>query len=387
MKILHTSDWHLGHHLYGHERTKEHAAMLEQMEKIVRDEQPDVFVLCGDVFHVAQPSASVQRMFVDHMIRIKRACPHMKVVVTAGNHDSATRHEAFSALWATFGVNSIGTLSDNADDHIISVDGKGFVVAVPYASDRNTPDGYNQRLLDCVAERNTDGLPVVMTAHTTVKGASYLGHEDVTDYTVGTIEGRDISAMGEGYDYLALGHIHRKQFVHTGKHNVRYCGSPMAVSFDEQYPHSVSIVEIEHHGDTPRVREIEIENPRPLVTLPVNEATDWDSALRLLAEFPDNQKAYIRLNVVIDDYLPVGAFEQAEAITRTKECIFCRINAVRRVREGEASSKTFTIQEVRELEPIDVVRKYAEQTNKVFDDEMEALFNEALAAVRDEARE
>ena len=93
MKILHTSDWHLGHTLYNYDRTEEQLSMLQQIEDIVHNEQPDVFLLCGDVYHTSQPSASVQTMFTDALVQIHHACPSMTIVVTAGNHDSGTKQQ------------------------------------------------------------------------------------------------------------------------------------------------------------------------------------------------------------------------------------------------------------------------------------------------------
>ena len=95
MKILHTSDWHLGHTLYNYDRTEEQKSMLRQMVKTVEEQKPDVFLLCGDVYHTAQPSAAVQTMFTEALIEIRDANPGMTIVVIAGNHDSGTKHEIF----------------------------------------------------------------------------------------------------------------------------------------------------------------------------------------------------------------------------------------------------------------------------------------------------
>ena len=83
MKLLHTSDWHLGHTLYNYDRQYEQQCMLNQIVDIVRSEHPDVFLLCGDVYHTAQPSAAVQRMFADTMSAIHDACPEMNIFVIA----------------------------------------------------------------------------------------------------------------------------------------------------------------------------------------------------------------------------------------------------------------------------------------------------------------
>lgn len=394
MKILHTSDWHLGHTLYNYDRTEEQVDMLCQIKEVVRDQKPDVFLLCGDVYHTSQPSATVQTMFTEALIEIRDANPGMTIVVTAGNHDSGTKHEIFRTPWRALKVHTVGNLTKDAmDEHIIEIPGKGFVIAVPYCNERNIPEGFFQSLLDAVEERNTGNLPVVMTAHTTVRGCDFTGHDSVLrcgseqtdEYVVGGIDSLDIEQLGDGYDYLALGHIHHAQFVHTGKHNARYSGTPIAISFDENYSHSVSIVEIDRHGDTPRVETIEIENPRPLVTLPTEGLATWEEAKRLIADFPNDIPAYIRLNVEIEDFLPLEAHAEANTLTEGKQCRFCHINAKRRsVKQTEAN--VLTVQEFQSERPIDIAKRYAEDMGITFDEEMTTLFNETLEMIAADSR-
>lgn len=386
MKILHTSDWHLGHTLYGYDRTEEQQAMLNQMVAIVEKYRPDVFLLCGDVYHTSQPSAAVQRMLTEGMVRLHEAHPQMTIVMTAGNHDSGSKHEIFKTPWQALKVYAIGQLEkDNLDGHIVEIPSKGYIVAIPYVNERNLPDGIFQQLLDNVAERNSDGLPVVMTAHTTVRGCDFKGHEQATEYTVGGIDSADLSQMGVGYDYLALGHIHHEQFIHSGKHNVRYCGTPIPVSFDENFNHSVSLVTVESHGASPKVEIIDIVNPRPLVTLPTEGFATWEETKKLLMEFPDDIPAYIRLNVEIDDFLPVEATEEAAKLTNGKQCRFCNINAKRK-NAGESEAKVLTVQEFQSEEPIEIAKRYAEYIGVNFDEELTAMFNEAIKMVDDDSR-
>lgn len=382
MKILHTSDWHLGHTLYNYDRAEEQRAMIEQMVDIVKDEKPDVFLLCGDVYHTTQPSAAVQTMLTEAIMMIHEANPDMTMVITAGNHDSPSKHEIFRTPWKALNVHTIGELDkDNLEDQIVEVTGKGYVAAVPYTYERNIPEGFFQQLLDKVAEQNTNNLPVVMTAHTTISGCDFTGHDISSEYTVGGIDSFNLEQIGKGYDYLALGHIHHGQFVHSGKHNVRYSGTPIAISFDECYPHSVSIVEIERHGETPRVREIEIKNPRPLVTLPTTGMATWEEAKELLKNFPDDIPAYIRLNVVTEDFLPVESNAEAQTLTNSKECRFCYINAKRKTAQ-KTDSRGLTVQEFKEEQPIDIAKRFAEDSGITFDDEMSQLFNEALMMIK-----
>lgn len=386
MKILHTSDWHLGHMLYNNERRVEQETMLEQMVDIVREQQPDVFLLCGDVYHTSQPSAAIQTMFTNALVRIHDANPEMTIVITAGNHDSGTKHEIFRTPWKALKVHTIGNLNkDSLDQQIIEIPGKGYIVAIPYVNERNIPENFFQQLLDYVAENNADNLPVIMTAHTTIQGCDFTGHDHVNEYVVGGIDSLDIEKMGEGYDYLALGHIHHEQFVHTGKHNVRYSGSPIAISFDENFAHSVSIVEIDSHNDKPEISTIEIQNPRPLVTLPTEGMASWEEAKELLAKFPDDIPAYIRLNVEIDDFLPVDAYAEAKSLTEGKQCKFCHINAKRKAVQ-KTDSKMLSVQEFQEENPLNIAKRFAEDSGMTFDDDMSKLFTEIVRMVEEDER-
>lgn len=386
MKILHTSDWHLGHSLYNHDRKEEQEDMLRQMVEIVKEHKPDLFLLAGDVYHTSQPSAAVLKQFVDALTLILNANPEMTIVATAGNHDSGTRHEIYSTPWKAQNVYTIGNLSrDNITDHIISIPGKGYVLAIPYTYERNIPDGFFQQLLDTVAEMNSENLPVIMTAHTTVNGCDFAGHDYTSESTIGGIDAIDIKQMGEGYDYLALGHIHHAQFVHTGKHNVRYSGTPIAVSFDENYPHTVSLVEIGSHGERPNVKEIDIHNIHPLVTLPTEGFTSWDDAKKLFANFPDDIPAYIRLNVEVEDMLPPNANDEARAIANGKKCKFCIINAKRKERE-KSDAKILSVQEFQAESPLDIAMRYANDKGYTFDDDIKELFNEVIKIINEETR-
>ena len=388
MKILHTSDWHLGHSLYNIDCTDDQQHMLSQMAAIVRDHQPDLFLLSGDVYDNGQPSNAVQTMLTRALVEIHNACPSMTIVMTAGNHDSGSKHEIFRIPWEALNVYAIGQLDkDNPDSHIVEVPGKGWVVAVPYANERNIPDGFFQQLLDRVAERNSQNLPVVMSAHTTVQGCDFTGHDHASEATVGGIDSVAVQQLGTGYDYLALGHIHHQQFIHTGLHNVRYCGTPIAVSFDENYPHSVSLVDIPAHNRLPlqkdQVQLIELENLHPLVTLPTAGTASWDEALELLKNYPADIPAYIRLNVEVDDYLPANAKETAAALTQGKQCCLCHINARRRI-EGQDRVRVMTVQEFKAEDPIAIARLYANEEGVVFDDDMEAMFKEVVSLVAEE---
>ncbi len=388
MKILHTSDWHLGHTLYGYDRDFEQRDMLRQIERIVRGEQPDALLISGDVYHTAQPSASTQRLFSETMVRLHDACPRMTIVATAGNHDSGSRHEIFRTPWEALKVYTIGNVDkEHLDNMIVTVPDKGFVIAVPYFYSRNQSHEIYQQLLDKVGEMNTQQLPVVMMAHTTIIGSDFTGHDHSNDLTIGGIDAYSISDMGEGYDYLALGHIHHAQWVQGGNHRVRYAGTPLAVSFDEAYNHSVSIVEIDKHGDTPQVKEIEIVNPRPLVTLPAKEAAEWEKALGILKDFkPERKDTYIRLNVKVEGFLPTSANDVASKEATDKHCCFCYINTQRITHDHQENQKMMTISELHEAKPDEIAKMYVEDLGDSWDDDLAGMFAEAVRKVDEEKK-
>lgn len=386
MKILHTSDWHLGHALYGYDRYEEQQSMLEQIKGIINDEQPDAMVLSGDIYHTSQPGAAAQTMFNDAIVAMHLACPTMTIVITAGNHDSGSRHEVYQTAWKAHNVYALGNINkENPESHIIEVPEKGFIVAVPYAYERTIPDGFFQLLLDKVKELNTNNLPVVMMAHTTVQGCNFTGHDNASESSVGGIVSIPHETFGSGYDYLALGHIHHAQFIHGTDHRMRYSGTPLAVSFDEVYNHSVSIIELNEHGDAPKLTEITIENPHPLVNLPSEGTATWEEAKELLNNFDNDIPAYIRLNVKVDDFLPTGAIEEARSIANGKKCRVCHINT-KRHEITQTQARALTVNELKEISPLDLVKRYASDKNVTFDTNMEDMFNEVLAALHQQER-
>ena len=155
MKLLHTSDWHLGHTLYNYDRVEEQQSMMSQTISIVSEQKPDLFLLCGDVYHTSQPSSAVQTMFTDFLVQLHDANPQMHIIVTAGNHDSATKHEIFRTPWRSMKVHTIGTLNkENISDHIIKIGDK--VIFQKYAGTEVKIEGNEYTIL-----RQNDILAVV----------------------------------------------------------------------------------------------------------------------------------------------------------------------------------------------------------------------------------
>ena len=201
----------------------------------------------------------------------------------------------------------------------------------------------------------------------------------------------DVNAIGQGYDYLALGHIHKPQFVHTGKHNVRYSGAPLPVGFDEAYPHSVTMVDLPAHNASltnDNFTIVEIHNPRPLVTLPnpddTNEFGLWEAVRAQYEAYPADQKVYIRLNISDPESMPSNAYDQARAQAKDKAYRFCCIHSKRKIAEHNGGQRQMTVEEFQSTDPWDVVKMYANdiQDASFNTQDMKPLFDEVLEALK-----
>lgn len=386
MKILHTADWHLGHSLNGFDRYAEQADALRQVVETAQREQPDVFILSGDIFDTAQPSSAVRRLFSETLVGLRDAAPAMTVITIAGNHDSGSSHEVFRRPWERLGIHTFGTIDRNdIGSHIVRVGNGGIVAAHPYTHPRNLPEGFTERLASAAAEASDGVEPVVLAAHTTIAGCDYSGHDSATELTAGGVDAVSAEDLGSGYDYIALGHIHHPQTMSGTGRRVRYSGSLTAVDFSESYSHSVSIIEIDRHGDEPKVRTEEIVSIRPLVTLPSRDFASWERAMELLRDFPDDVPAYLRLNVVADGTVPTDAAAIAEQACAGKLARFCRLN-MKRPETAAETRRLMSVEELRESDPLEIAMRFADDIGEELSDESIGLLRETIAIVREELR-
>jgi len=398
-KFIHTSDWHLGQNFYGYDRSEEQRDFLNQLTDIVRKHTPDALLVSGDIFHTAAPSNAAFNLYVNAMLDIHHACPTMAIIVIAGNHDSASRLDSDRRLWELAGVTVRGGIARDKngladfDSHIITVADKGIVAAVPFAYPTSFPptshdsnidradrqQAYFQALLDQTAAVNRNNLPVVLMAHLAVSNSDFTGHDRNM-----AMESVEATALGQGYDYAALGHIHRPQDLSD---RIRYCGTPVPVSFDEQCEHSVSIVEIDAHGALPRVETKVIKNLKPLHTIPANEPADFDTAMQLLQAINPNERSYIRLHVLVDHYLPAGAQELAAQAVKDKQCRLCEIKKTSTSATAHQATQ-MTVEEFNSKEPIDIANQYfIDKYGEPMNEEQREMFNMIYQAVQEANRQ
>jgi exonuclease SbcD len=258
MKILHTSDWHLGHSLYGKKRYKEFESFLNWFIEYIDKENIDVVLISGDIFDSSNPSIRAMELYFDFLGRIaKSKCQYL--IVAAGNHDSPALLNAPKKLLRTLNIHAIGSISEKIDDEIIILnDTLGspslIVCAVPFLRDRDiriVEPGEEiaektEKMLHGIREhyqiihkaaeskRNEIGLkiPIVTMGHLFAAGGVSIEGDGVRELYIGNLTRVGIDSFSTGIDYVALGHLHSPQIL-GGRETVRYSGSPLPMGFAE----------------------------------------------------------------------------------------------------------------------------------------------------------
>jgi exonuclease SbcD len=284
MRILHTSDWHVGKVLKGRDREKEHTRVLAQIIDIAAAEMPDLILLAGDLYDTAAPSPASTRLVTRALSALRRT--GARVVAIGGNHDNGAALDALRPWADAAGIELRGSVSDKPDDLIIKGTTEGGenwqVVALPFLSQRfairaaemyeltaaeasQTYADHIARLIGKLSEGfDQPGTINLLTAHLTVVGASTGGGEREAH----TVMGYAVPAtvFPPGAHYVALGHLHRAQQV-IGPCPVRYSGSPLAVDFgEEENVCSVAIVDVAA-DKAARVRDVPVTSALTLRTV------------------------------------------------------------------------------------------------------------------------
>jgi exonuclease SbcD len=283
MKILHTSDWHVGKVLKGQPRLDEHKAVLAELVEIARVESPDLILVAGDLFDTAAPIPAATRLVTGALTALRGT--GADVVVIAGNHDNGAALEALRPWAEAAGITLRGTVRGLTEHRITGTTAGGErwrLVALPFLSQRYAvratemfqlsaaeatqtyADHLNRLLAALTDDFAADGVVNLITAHLTVVGGATGGGERQAH----TIQAYAVPAtvFPASAHYVALGHLHRQQTV-PGPAPTHYCGSPLAVDFGEgDNTPSVTVVEVSAHS-TAKLRPIPIQAAVPLRTV------------------------------------------------------------------------------------------------------------------------
>ena len=268
MKILHTSDWHIGRSLYGRKRYDEFSAFLDWLAEFIQAESVDALLVAGDIFDTSTPSNRAQELYYRFLCKVSASCCR-HIVVIAGNHDSPSFLNAPKELLKALNVHVIGSITENPEDEVIALAGssgipEAIVCAVPYLRDRDiriveageSIEDKNTKLIDglqrhyaevCkVAEekqREYGNIPVIGMGHLFTAGGKTVDGDGVRELYVGSLAHVDKDVFPACIDYLALGHLHVPQKIGASEY-MRYSGSPIPMGYGEAY-HEKSVVIVE----------------------------------------------------------------------------------------------------------------------------------------------
>ena len=341
MKILHTSDWHIGKRLMGRERLDEQSLVLDEIIEVCEREKVELVLIAGDIFDTYTPAAEAENLFFDKIKRVAGA--DRAVLIISGNHDDGVRLSAVAPISEEQGIYIIGNSRkaisiENASrktrpiacgtGYMIFENERGekaFISTLPYPNEARFKEEkselpYVEQMQKWIEEGergNVEKLPSVFLAHIFVAGGKVSESEREID--LGGARAIPIEALPKS-DYIALGHLHKKQ--HMGKGHCYYCGSPLQYAFDESADKGVKVFDLTGAG-VANLRDIPLCKGKKLVRL---EAGDVERALSLLAEYPEN---LVELKLILSSPLTTA---DAQALAAQKNLV----SLVTEVRTDEA---------------------------------------------------
>ncbi len=307
LRILHTSDWHLGHTLHDIDRSAEHAAFLDWLLDQLAAHAIDALVIAGDVFDTANPPAAATAAWYGFLAAARARCPGLDVVVVAGNHDAPSRIDAPGPVLASLGVSVVGSLP-RRDRNTVDVDRlvvplhdasgavAGWCGAVPFLRPGDLPSveagdpliegvrAVYRQVQDAVADRCGGRLASVLTGHAYLVGGQ-LSERSERVVLGGNQHALPVDVFDDTVGYVALGHLHRAQRV-GGRDGVRYCGSPIPLALDERsYRHQVVVVAFDG-AERVELEVLEIPRTVDIVRVPPTGEAPPEAVLEALTALP-----------------------------------------------------------------------------------------------------
>ena len=269
MKILHTSDWHLGQYFMMKTREMEHFAFLNWLVEVINKEKVDALIVAGDIFDSSAPPSYARKLYSDFIVKLQAsAC--QQLIIVSGNHDSVAVLNENKSLLSALNVSVLAGLSDDLHEHLITLKNSeqqesAIVCALPFlrAADvvksvsgssaetkqQSLKQGIEktyQSIYQLAQEKSANKLPIIATGHLTTVGCSVT--ESERDIYIGTLSAFP-SSLFPDFDYIALGHLHRAQKVQKSE-TIRYSGSPIPLSFDEvKHDKQVMVIDITEKSD------------------------------------------------------------------------------------------------------------------------------------------
>lgn len=323
LRILHTSDWHLGQHFMGKTRQTEHQAFCSWLLEQVRAREVDVLLIAGDVFDTGAPPSYAREQYYRLVVELRDA--GCALVVLGGNHDSPAMLGESRSLLAQLGAQVVpGVGVDLAEQVLLLNDRTGqpgaVLCAIPFIRPRDvlasqagqSAQDKQQSLQQAIAEHYRalyelasstrdelgQALPIIATGHLTTVGAS--ASESVREIYVGSLEAFPTSAFPPA-DYIALGHIHRPQKV-GGLEHIRYSGSPIALSFDEARQQK-EVLLLEFGAALQSITPLPVPVFQPMASLRGSLKELAGAIAEAAAQGTPERPVWLEVQVSTDDYL------------------------------------------------------------------------------------
>lgn len=360
MKLLHTSDWHLGQNFMGKSRLEEHQRFIAWLEQTVAEQHIECVLLAGDVFDTSTPASYARELYHDCVIGLNKL--NCQFIVVAGNHDSVSVLNESRRLLAKLNTYVVTEPAwTNPSEAIIPLtDAQGklaaVVCAIPFLRARDMvryevgQSGtdkqlnlaeqikcYYQQQFEC-AQTLADDVPIIGTGHLTMVGGEVT--DSVREIYVGTLESLPPSMLPE-FDYLALGHIHKPMPV-GGKHHWRYSGAPLAMSFDEaNHAKSVCV----YDTVTREVERLQVPAFRQLIAL----SGTRKHLLEQIEALDDKHDLALWLDITVIEDINLGPFqEQLSELCAERNMDVVKVQRSRKTAQlFDGSGETATLEDIR----------------------------------------
>lgn len=400
MRIIHTSDWHLGQYFFTKSRAAEHQQFLTWLIEQVKLHQVDAMIVAGDIFDTGSPPSYARELYNQFVVSLQQT--GCQLVILSGNHDSVSVLNETSSLLAYLNTDVV---TSGATPHVITLKNAqgqpgALLCAIPFLRPRDIQlsvagqsseekqlslqttirDYYQASYQLAEQQRQTMGLdiPIIATGHLTVVGAELT--ESVRDIYIGTLDAFPSAAFPPA-DYIALGHIHRPQVIGQQQH-IRYSGSPIALSFDEaNQQKSVCLVEFDGR-ELSQIHQLAIPTFQPLQTLKGSLA-DIQKQLHALSIEPDTPPVWLDIEVASQDYL-ADIQQRIESIIKG---LPVEVVLLRRARKPQNPQQALANETLNELTAEEVfLRRLAEESldDKEKEQRLLVLFRQSYDALRAE---
>ena len=404
MRLLHTSDWHLGHHLFDKKRVEEHDFFLEWLINTLESYKIDILLIAGDIFDNGYPPNYAMEQYYNFLKLLPQTrCKN--VVIIGGNHDSPSTLNAPREILKFLNIHVVGGVEENISKEIIICnDSKdkpiGIICAVPFIRPRDInkinpgqsyyekEDSYKNGVIlhykkiweKSLIEKQKLNIPLIATGHLCTAGESLKQTGSEKDLYIGNQGKIPSSCFNSDFDYIALGHIHQAQKISQMEH-IRYCGSPIPLSFKEASKNkSVCIADFQGNSLI-NVENVEIPFFRNIIFLKGNIDTIENNIKNYKNDNNYNLNSWVELqiinennNKISDELIKYHAKEKQIEIIKSAWLT--------------DSSKTLTIDdgpELNELKPEDVFLKLCKTKNYDNDTQQELVrsFRELLFSIED----